>query len=200
MSWLKDGLTGAAIALVLAPAAQAYDFGRQATPDEIKLWDIEVRPDGTGLPEGAGTAARGKQVYEENCEACHGLNGQGGPKDRLVGGRGSLASDKPMKTVGSFWPYATTLFDYIRRAMPYPAPGSLGPDDTYAVTAYILDLNGLLPDDGRLDRESLPKITMPNRNGFIPDPVFKIDNEKGSAVCGPNGARAFPGQSRPGRR
>jgi cytochrome c len=193
-------MTGAALALMLFPEARAYDFGRPATLDEIKLWDIDVRPDGKGLPEGSGTAAHGKQVYEENCEACHGPNGQGGIKDRLVGGQGSLASDKPIKTVGSFWPYATTLFDYIRRAMPDPAPGSLGPDDAYAVTAYILNLNGLLPDDGKLDRESLPKIQMPNRNGFAPDPVFKIDNEKASAVCGSSGARAFPGQSRVGRR
>jgi cytochrome c len=116
--------------------------------------------------------AQGKQVFADNCAACHGDAGVGGIKDRLVGGRGSLASDAPLKTVGSFWPYATTLFDYIHRAMPYQAPGSLSVDDTYAVAAYILSLNEILPADGKLDRDSLPKIRMPNRNGFVPEPEF----------------------------
>ena len=152
--------------------ALAYDFGRPATPDEIKLWDIDVRPDGKELPEGSGTVAQGKQVFADNCAVCHGDNGQGGIKDRLVGGQGTLASDKPVKTVGSFWPYATTLFDYIHRAMPYPTPGSLSNDDTYAVVAYILSLNGILPADGKVDRASLPNIKMPNREGFIPEQEF----------------------------
>ena len=143
-------------------AAAAYEFGRTPTPEEIKLWDIDVRPDGAGPPEGRGTVAQGKSVYENNCEVCHGAKGVGGVKDRLVGGEGTLASDKPIKTVGSYWPYATTLFDYIRRAMPYTNPGSLSADDTYAVAAYILNLNGILPDDGELDRETLPKVQMPN--------------------------------------
>jgi cytochrome c len=157
--------------------AWAYDFGRPATPDEIKPWDMDVRPEGTGLPQGSGTVAHGKEVYRDNCEVCHSTNGEGGIKDRLVGGEGSLASTKPLKTVGSYWPYATTLFNYIRRAMPYPIPGSLSADDTYAVTAYILSLNGIFSADGKLDKDSLPKIKMPNRDGFIPDAVFKIDNE-----------------------
>jgi cytochrome c len=178
MSWHNGVILAASIAITLIAPARAADFGRPATPDEIKLWDIDVRPDGKGPPQGSGTVAHGKEVYEQNCEACHGPNGQGGIKDRLAGGQGSLASDKPIKTVGSFWPYATTLFDYIRRAMPYPAPGSLSDDNTYAVAAYILNLNGILPDDGKLDKDSLPKIKMPNRDGFIPDPVFKIDNER----------------------
>jgi S-disulfanyl-L-cysteine oxidoreductase SoxD len=157
---------------VLTSQAFAFDFGRRATPDEIKQWDIDVRPDGKGLPEGSGTVAQGKQVFADYCAACHGDSGQGGIKDRLVGGQGTLASDMPIKTVGSFWPYATTLFDYVRRAMPYPSPGSLSNDDTYAVAAYILSLNGILPADGKLDRESLPRIKMPNRDGFTPDPAF----------------------------
>ena len=111
-------------------------------------------------------------MFADNCALCHGDNGQGGIKDRLVGGQGSLASDKPVKTVGSFWPYATTLFDYIRRAMPYPTPGSLNNDEIYAVVAYILSLNGILPADGKVDRENLPNIKMPNRDGFVPDPEF----------------------------
>ena len=161
----------AVAAACIAPAL-AYDFGRRATPEEIRLWDIDVRPDGKGLPEGSGTVARGKQVFEENCAACHGDGGQGGIKDRLVGGQGTLASDMPVKTVGSFWPYATTVFDYIRRAMPYPAPGSLSDDDTYALTAYILSLNGIISADARLDKASLPRVRMPNRDGFIPEAEF----------------------------
>jgi cytochrome c len=179
MSLHKKTALASAIAGSLLSPAWAYDFGRPATPAEIELWDIDVRPDGPGLPEGSGTAAHGKEVYQQNCEACHGPNGEGGLFDRLAGGQGTLASDKPVKTVGSYWPYATTLFDYIRRAMPYPAPGSLGANDTYAVVAYILGLNGILPADGKLDQQALPKIKMPNRDGFIPDPVFKLDNEQG---------------------
>lgn len=160
-----------AIGFRVSPA-QAVDFGRPATPDEIKLWDIDVGPDGKGLPAGSGKVAQGKQIFADNCAACHGDNGQGGIKDRLVGGQGTLASNMPVKTVGSFWPYATTLFDYIHRAMPYPSPGSLSTDETYAVTAYILSLNGIVPADGKVDKESLPKINMPNRDGFVPDPNF----------------------------
>lgn len=161
-----------AVALALVSPVLAYDFGRQATPDEIALWDIDVRPDGKGLPPGSGTVAEGKQVFADNCAACHGDNGVGGIKDRLVGGPGTLASANPVKTVGSYWPYATTLFDYIHRAMPYQAPGSLSNDDTYAVAAYILSLNGILPADGKLDRDSLPRVKMPNRDGFVPEPEF----------------------------
>ena len=172
MRWPKLLAAGTIAAASIVPQALAYDFGRPATPDEIKLWDIDVRPDGKGLPEGSGTVAQGKQVFADNCAACHGDNGQGGIKDRLVGGQGTLATDKPIRTVGSFWPYATTLFDYIHRAMPYPTPGSLSNDDTYAVVAFILSLNGIIPADGKVDRASLPNIKMPNRDGFIPDPEF----------------------------
>jgi cytochrome c len=124
MSSPKHHIAAALVVGALISPALAYDFGRPATPEEINLWDIDVRPDGKGLPEGSGTVAHGKDVFAENCAACHGDKGQGGPKDRLVGGEGTLASDNPIKTVGSFWPYATTLFDYIHRAMPYQAPGS----------------------------------------------------------------------------
>ncbi|WP_441228405.1 c-type cytochrome [Tardiphaga sp. 20_F10_N6_6] len=162
---------GLLVALLATPVT-AFDFGRHATPDEISLWDIDVRPDGKGLPDGTGSVTRGKLVYEDNCSACHGVKGNDGIKDRLFGGQGSLASNTPLKTVGSFWPYATTLFDYIHRAMPYQAPGSLSTDDTYAVAAYILSLNGVLPANGKLDKHSLPNIKMPNRDGFIPEPEF----------------------------
>ncbi|WP_266181436.1 c-type cytochrome [Dyella humicola] len=155
-----------------AAAPPDYGVGRAATAEEIKLWDIDVRPDGAGLPEGKGTVDQGKTVFNTYCVACHGANGQGGIRDRLVGGQGSLATDKPVKTVGSFWPYATTLFDYIHRAMPYTAPGFLSIDDTYAVEAYLLNLNGILPDGATLDRASLLEIKMPNRDGFVPEPEF----------------------------
>lgn len=173
MCWHSRTLFAGMIAFgMLMSPALAFDFGRPATPEEIKLWDIDVQPDGKGLPDGSGTVAQGKQVFAENCAVCHGDNGQGGRNDRLVGGQGTLASDMPIKTVGSFWPYATTLFDYIRRAMPYQAPGSLSVDETYAVAAYILSLNGILPTDGKLDKASLPNVKMPNRDGFIPEAEF----------------------------
>lgn len=171
MSW-RNGIVGGALVLALVSTAQALEFGRAPTAAEIGAWDIDVRPDGQGLPDGRGTVARGKVLYQENCEACHGAGGKDGLKDRLAGGQGTLASAKPLKTVGSFWPYATTLFDYIRRAMPYTAPGSLSADETYALAAYILNLNGIVPDTATLDRTSLPKVAMPNRAGFAPDPEF----------------------------
>src|SRR5271154_1785465 len=179
MSWRNETVAAAAMAVSLVSSVHANDFGRPATTEEIKLWDIDVRPDGKGLPEGSGTVAYGKSVYGENCEACHGPNGQGGVKDRLAGGQGSLATENPIKTVGNYWPYATTLFDYIHRAMPYQAPGSLSIDDTYAVAAYLLSLNGILSADAKLDKATLPTIKMPNRDGFIPEPEFrKITNSR----------------------
>jgi cytochrome c len=195
MFWHRYLVRATVVAGCLTSSAFAYEFGRSATPDEIKLWDIDVRPDGQGLPDGRGTVAKGKLVYTENCATCHGANGQGGIKDRLAGGRGTLASDNPIKTVGSFWPYATTLFDYIRRAMPYQAPGSLNVDDTYAVAAYILSLSGILSAESELDKENLPQVKMPNRDGFIPEQEFSkrsAENRrharKNKAVSGRSGA------------
>ena len=177
-SWHRNLALAAALIGSFSTPAWSRDFGRPATPAEIALWDIDVGPDGQGLPDGSGTVARGKELYQQNCEVCHGTNGVGGLYDRLAGGRGSLTTDKPIKTIGSYWPYAPTLFDYIRRAMPFPAPGSLSNDDTYALVAYLLSLNEILPADGKVDRQTLPKIAMPNRDGFVPDQVFKIDNER----------------------
>src|SRR3954463_14684951 len=153
MSTHDNGLVAAALTLgLLAAPAFAFDFGRPATPDEIKLWDIDVAPDGKGLPVGGGTVAQGKQVFADNCAACHGDNGQGGIKDRLAGGQGTLASSAPVKTVGSFWPYATPLFAYIHRTRLSPSPGSRSPSHTYAVPASILSLNGIVPPTARLIR------------------------------------------------
>ena len=147
-----------------------FHLGRLATPEEIQAWDIDVAPDGEGLPAGRGTVEEGERVYAEHCAGCHGATGVEGPNPKLVGGQGTLASAHPVKTVGSYWPYATTLFDYIYRAMPFVAPQSLTPDQVYAVTAWILFQNGLLDKAVLLDRETLPKVRMLHRTGFVPDP------------------------------
>ena len=173
MRWLDGIILGGVFAGCLSCLAWAQEFGRTPSAAAIALWDIDVRPDGRGLPNGRGTVVRGREVYAENCAACHGEHGNDGIKDPLVGGLGSLTTAHPVKTIGSYWPYATTLFDYIRRAMPYQAPGSLDTDDTYAVVAYLLNLNDILPADAMLDRSSLPQVRMPNRDGLIPEPEFR---------------------------
>ncbi len=142
-------------------------LGEAVSSAEIARMDFTVLPNGDGLPGGSGTAAAGALVYQQNCLACHGTAGKDGPNDSLVGGIGSLVTEQPQKTVGSYWPYATTLFDYVRRAMPYQAPGSLSDDDVYAVTAYILYLNDIVGEDDRLDAETLPEVRMPNRENFV---------------------------------
>lgn len=142
-------------------------LGEAVSSAEISSLDRTILPNGDGLPDGSGTAAAGAMVYQQNCLACHGAGGKDGPNDALVGGQGSLASDRPQKTVGSYWPYATTLFDYVNRAMPYPAPGSLSNDEVYAVTAYILYLNEIVGEDDRLDANTLPEVRMPNRANFV---------------------------------
>ncbi|MGV7032785.1 c-type cytochrome [Methylobacterium symbioticum] len=158
---------------LLAAAAEAgprYGLGRPATQAEIAAWDIDIDRDGRKLPPGSGSVAQGRTLFAAQCAGCHGAKGEGGSGERLVGGGGSLASGKPVKTVGSFWPYAPTLFDYIRRAMPLNAPQSLTNAEVYAVSAYVLHLNGLVPDDAVLDAAALAAIRMPNRDGFVPDP------------------------------
>jgi len=145
-----------------------YGYGKPATAEQIAGWDIDVRPDGTGLPAGSGSVSRGADLFAEQCAACHGTFGEGaGRYPALAGGKDSLRQDRPQKTVGSFWPYATTLWDYINRAQPFPAPRSLSANDVYAVTAYILNLNDLVDDNFIADRNSLPKVKMPNRGAFI---------------------------------
>jgi S-disulfanyl-L-cysteine oxidoreductase SoxD len=146
---------------------EAPKLGQPVTAAQIAPWDISVGPDGAGLPPGSGTPARGAIVYEQKCQACHGLKGAGQPNDRLVGGQGTLASKTPVRTIGSYWPYATTVFDYVRRAMPYLQPQSLSDDEVYAVTAYLLNLNGIIGDTDEMNARTLPKVTMPNRSGFI---------------------------------
>jgi cytochrome c len=168
---MPSRLVAAASALLVlssAALAEGPGLGRVATPDEIASWDISIGPDGAGLPTGEGTPKQGEAVYAEKCIACHGEKGAGKPNDQLVGGRGSLSgAQAPVKTVGSFWPYATTLFDYVRRAMPLNAPKSLSDEEVYAVSAYILRLNGIIGEADAMDAQTLPQVQMPNRDGFI---------------------------------
>ena len=186
MRMLESGwamLIAAALGLPAPACAQGpYGIGRPATAAEIAGWNIDIGRDGANLPSGSGSVAHGHEVFDQQCVACHGEKGEGGVGDRLVGGRGTIATSKPVKTVGSFWPYAPTLFDYIRRAMPQNAPQSLSNEDVYAVSAYILNLNGLLPADATLDAKTLSAIKMPNRNMFTEDPRPDVKNpacEKG---------------------
>lgn len=174
IAFVRLALAIAIVSLDFAPAhpqAQQYGIGRPATPDELRTRNISVAPDGTGLPPGRGTVEQGHEIYNARCALCHGDRGQGiDSYPALVGGRGTLASQHPILTVGSYWPYATTVWDYIRRAMPYQQPGSLSADQTYALTAYILYMNGIVDKDAELTQKTLPLVKMPNRDGFIPDP------------------------------
>ena len=179
-------LAAAAVAASIIPAhaQQRYGIGREPTPAEIAGWNIDIGRDGSNLPPGSGGVARGRIVFGEQCASCHGAEGQGAVGDRLVGGQGTLASAKPVRTVGSYWPYASTLFDYIRRAMPQNAPQSLSNDDVYAVSAYILNLNGLLSADATLDARTLSAIKMPNRDRFVGDPRPDVKNPECIRDCG----------------
>ena len=151
-----------------AALADSPNLGKVITPEEVAPWDISVSPDGAGLPPGSGTPKQGEAVYASKCLACHGEKGAGKPNDALVGGIGSLAGDKPaIKTVGSFWPYATTIFDYVRRSMPYNESKTLTNDELYAVAAYILQLNGIIGENDTMNAQTLPKVRMPNRDGFV---------------------------------
>ena len=189
MSTRKHGLgLGAALLMVTsvaisgAPAQMpTYGVGRAPTAEEIQAWDLTIPPDGRGLPPGQGTAVLGKPLYADRCASCHGENGDDPKYRALVGGRGPLTSaelsenldwllgGKPVLTIGKFWPYATTLWSYINRAQPFDEPGSLTPDQVYAVTAYLLFLNGIIGEADVLNAQTLPAVKMPNRDGFVPD-------------------------------
>ena len=170
MSTRRNLLIGAAIVVLTATASAQTPpkFGQPIAPADIAPWDISIGPDGVGLPPGRGTAAQGEAVYAAKCQACHGEKGAGRPNDRLVGGQGTLAPNQaPVKTVGSYWPYATTLFDYIRRAMPLPESKSLKDEEVYALAAYILAQNKIVGEDDVMDARTLPQVRMPNRDGFV---------------------------------
>jgi len=164
----------AVVTMILAVAAYASsvaqespNLGRPATPAEIAEWDVSIPPDGAGLPSGNGTPEQGASVYIQKCQSCHGEKGAGKPNDQLVGGQGTLTSKSPVRTIGSYWPYATTVFDYVRRAMPYTQSHSLTNEEAYAVTAYLLYLNGIIGAQDPMNAQSLPQVKMPNRDNFI---------------------------------
>lgn len=155
-----------------------YNLGEPLTADQIAALDISVLPNGEGLPRGKGSAREGAKVYATHCAACHGVRGEGrGDFVPLIGGQGTLSTNQPVLTVGSYWPTTTTVFDYIRRAMPYNTPGVLATDEVYAVTAWILENNGIIAPGTVLDRHSLPKVSMPNKDGFVPDPRPDVSRE-----------------------
>jgi len=161
-----------ALLVVAAPwgfagADEAPRLGEPLSADEVADHDFVVLPDGTGLPAGSGTARAGAAIYATHCLACHGQRGTGGINDVLAGGQGTIDGAEPVRTLGSYWPYATTVFDYIRRAMPYQEPGVLGDDEVYAVTAYLLYINGIIAIDDRMDADSLPAVSMPNSGNFV---------------------------------
>ena len=151
------------------PTSKPPAFGAAVSAEEIARWDISIPPSGAGLPGGGGSARQGLKVYEEKCQSCHGAKGAGKPADPLAGGIGSLTGKTPLRTVGSYWPYATTLFDYVRRAMPITNPLSLTDDEVYAVSAYVLFLNGIVGEDAVMNAQTLPQVKMPNRDGFVSD-------------------------------
>jgi mono/diheme cytochrome c family protein len=182
----KAALAVVALTMVASPVRAEtqghYGIGRSATDAEIAGWNIDIGRNGENLPSGSGTVSQGREIFAQQCAACHGDKGEGGVGERLVGGQGTIATPKPIKTVGSYWPYAPTLFDYIRRAMPQNAPQSLSNEDVYAVSAYILNMNGLVPADATLDAKTLSAIKMPNRGMFTGDPRPDVKNpacEKG---------------------
>jgi cytochrome c len=148
-------------------AQEGPGLGVEISQEDLAPWDISIETDGSGLPTGSGDAATGAAIYAAQCMACHGAEGAGQPNDRLVGGHGTLADLNQVRTVGSYWPYATTVFDYIRRAMPFTTPQSLSDDQVYALTAYVLYLNGIIEQDDVMNAETLADVRMPNRDGFI---------------------------------
>ena len=173
---MRSALVAAAAYLLLAHAAECAvavespNLGQVATPDEIKSYDIDVEPDGSGLPPGSGTAKQGAAVYSEKCEACHGPGGQKGKTLALAGGVGTIGKPevKPLRTIGSYWPYATSVFAYVRRAMPFYDTQTLSNDELYQVTAYLLYINKVVGEDEVMSQATLAKVQMPNRNGFRP--------------------------------
>ena len=156
-----------ALLSVPAMAQESPGLGEPVDAETIAAIDYTVMPDGEGLPPGSGSANEGRAVFNQHCIACHGQSGEGTLNDRLAGGHGTISTDNPVKTVGSYWPYATIVFDYVRRAMPFQSPGVLTNDELYAVTAYVLYLNEIVAEDQVLDADSLPAVAMPNRDGFV---------------------------------
>lgn len=156
----------AVLAVPLANAAEAPHLGKPMTADEVAKWNLTIYPDGRGLPEGKGTAAEGEAIYNAKCKSCHGEHGRGATAEELVSEPQPLSDPNASKAIGPYWPYATTVFDFIRRSMPPQAPGSLTPDEIYAVTAYLLAKSEVIPKDQEMNAKSLAAVKMPNRDGF----------------------------------
>ena len=154
------------INFLFARSATTPRLGQEVTPEEVVARDISIFPDGEGLPEGDGSVHEGEKIYQAECMVCHGKNGFGHTADQLAGAEMSLISEYPEKTIGSYWPYATTLLDYVRRAMPYTNPGTLSNNELYAITAYVLNINGIVKKNEWMDADSLPRVRMPNEDGF----------------------------------
>jgi cytochrome c len=150
-----------------AVAQEGPNLGEPISEADLAPWNISIETNGDGLPPGSGSVAQGQAIYEVQCLSCHGSEGQAGLNDPLAGGHGTLAEPNPVRTIGSFWPYASTVFDYIRRAMPFNTPQTLSDDEVYAVTAYLLHLNGIIDEDVTLNARRLSRIEMPNADGFI---------------------------------
>jgi cytochrome c len=171
MSTRRLGLALACLGVACSTSGPRTDgapgLGVPASNEDVARVFWSIFPDGENLPPGSGTAAEGKILFQRHCQACHGPEGAGKPADRLLGGQGSLGTERPVKTIGSYWPYATTVFNYIRRAMPYTAPMSLSNDEYYALTAYLLQINEIISSDEIVDAKTLPEIVMPNREGFV---------------------------------
>ncbi len=193
LAWPKRILMALALAVLLASSgliakpkpAGHYGYGKAATAAEIAGWDIDIRPDGRGLPDASGSVEDGEMLYEDQCAACHGSFGEGvGRYPVLAGGEGTLTEARPEKTVGSFWAHTSTLFDYIRRAMPFTQPSSLSAEDTYAITAYVLYLNDLVEDDFVLSKETFAEVAkLPNHGNFTPDPRPDVDAKRCMKNC-----------------
>ena len=160
----------AACGTALAQTPVYENVGRSPTDEEVRAWDISIGPEGKELPPGSGTAQEGANIYARRCAVCHGPTGTEAQwnSGRLVGGQGTLRDNVPIRTIGSFWPFATTIFDFVRRAMPQNEEGKLSADELYSLTAFLLFMNGIIKEDEGMDAKSLPKVQMPNRNGFVP--------------------------------
>ncbi len=194
-----------ALARAAPAAAPAYGFGKPATAAEIAGWDIDVRPDGRGLPAGRGSVEQGQVIYDEKCASCHGTFGESNSYMQIAGGVGSLASDQPVRTTGSKLNYATTLWDYIRRSMPFTAPQTLSSDEVYALTAYVLNLNDIVPPGTVLDQDTLPRVKMPNRDGLTTaHGLMRVDGKPDTAnsacmrdcIAGVRAGSEIPGYAR----
>jgi len=194
--YLRFATAALVIGIVATPAlAGKFNLGREATQAEIAAWDIDVRPDGKGLPDGKGTVAEGEEIYAEKCASCHGEFGEG--IDRwpvLAGGHDSLKSDRPVKTIGSYWPFLSTVFDYVNRAMPFGDSRSLEPNEVYAITAYLLNLNDVVDSEFELSKENFVDTRLPNEANFIQDtrpdtPVIARGAEPCMTDCKPGSVK-----------